>query len=246
MQKDETLVVLLSECSHIQTPVTIHLVPVDEPIETVSHFHYLGSIVQNDCGLDIEINSRICKASHAFQSLSRILWYQRKIKTSTKVCLLNSVILPILLYGLEFTVLQPHVRRLESFLIHCLQIILGISVREQKCHTTIRKIAKQQRISSIHLQHCLHFLGHLSRMSNDCLPKQLLVSVPVGCKRNVGGQKRCWNDVVSGDLKQCNLLESWKKKAVERNTWRSIIKSSGEHFNKEAEDKEKSLSDDRK
>ena len=44
-------------------------------------------------------------------------------------------------------------------------------------------------------------------MSNYCLPKQFLVYAPVGCKRNVGGQKH-WNDVVSGDLKQCNLLES--------------------------------------
>ena len=33
-------------------------------------------------------------------------------------------------------------------------------------------------------------------MSNNCLPKQLLASAPVGCKRNVGGQKRRWNDVV--------------------------------------------------
>ena len=50
-------------------------------------------------------------------------------------------------------------------------------------------------------------------MSNDCLPKQLLVSAPVGCKRNVGGQKCRSNDVVSGDLKQCNLLESWREKS---------------------------------
>ena len=160
-KKTKTLAVLSSECSHIQTPVLISLVPGDKPIEVVSHFQYLGSIVQSDCGLDTEINSRIFKASHAFQSLSQIFWYQRKIKTSTKVRLLNSVILPTLLYCLECTVLlEPHVRRLESFLIRCLRIILGILVREQKCHAPIRKMAKQQRISSILLQHRLCFLGH--------------------------------------------------------------------------------------
>ena len=74
-------------------------------------------------------------------------------------------------------------------------------------------MAKQQEISSILLQRRLRFLGHLSRMSNDCLPKQLLVFAPVGCKNDVGGQKHCWNDVVSSDLKQCNLLESWREKA---------------------------------
>ena len=58
--------------------------------------------------------------------------------------------------------------------------------------------------------------------------------------------KRRSNDIVSGDLKQCNLLESWRKKAEEWNSWCSIIKRSAEHFNKAAENKEKSLRDDRK
>ena len=123
------------------------------------------------------IGSRTCKASSAFQSLSRILWHQRKIQTTTKVCVLNSVIIPTLLYRLESTVfLEPHVRRLESFVIHCLQIILGMAVRQKNRHPTIRKMAKQQRISSILTQRCLRFLGHLSRMSNNRLAKQLLVS----------------------------------------------------------------------
>ena len=176
-KKTKSVAVLPYEGPQIQSPVSIHLVPGDEPIKVVSHFQYLGSIVQNDRGMDTEINSRICKATSAFQSLFRTLWYQRKIKTSTKLRILNSVILPTLLYGLESTVLlEPHVRHLESFVIRCLQIILGISVREKKHHTTICKMAKQQRISSILLHPRLHSLGHLSRMSNDRLPKQLLVS----------------------------------------------------------------------
>ena len=162
----------------------------------VSHFQYLGSIIQNDCGKDKEITSRICKASTAFQSHSRISWYHCKIKTSTKVCVLNSVILQTLLYGLESTVLlEPHVCRLESFMIHCLQIILGISVRQKKHHTTMRKMAKQQTISSFLTQRHLRFLGHLSRIPNERLLKHLHVSAPVGGKRSAGGQKRRWNDV---------------------------------------------------
>lgn len=75
---------------------------------------------------------------------------QSKIQISTKISILSSVILPTLLYGLESTVLlEPHIRRLESFQINQLRTILGISIREKKRHTTIRKLAKQQRISSI-------------------------------------------------------------------------------------------------
>ena len=38
----KTLAVLPSECSHIQTPVPICLVPGDETIEVVSHLPILG------------------------------------------------------------------------------------------------------------------------------------------------------------------------------------------------------------
>ena len=144
-KKTKTLAVLPDQGA--QSPVPLQLVPGCEPIEVVSHFQYLGSTVQSDCGIDTEVNSRICKASSTFQSLSRILWHQRKIQTSTKIRILNSVVLPTLLYGLECAVLLgPHVRRLESFVIQCLRIMLGISIREKKRHTTIRKVAKQQRI----------------------------------------------------------------------------------------------------
>ena len=88
-KKTKSLAVLLPEHPQsLQSPLLIHLVPGDEPIDVVSHFQYLGSFVQDDCGMDVEINSRICKASSAFQSLSGILWYQLKIKTNTNIRIL--------------------------------------------------------------------------------------------------------------------------------------------------------------
>ena len=261
--KTKSLAVLPPDDPATESPVPIHLFPEGEPIEVVSHFQYLGSIVQDDCGMDTvqylgsivqddcgmdtEINSRICKASSAFQSLSRILWHQCKIQSRTKVRVLDSIILPTLLYGLESSVLLvPSVRRLESFVVRCLRIILGISVRQKKRHTTIRKMAKQQRISSLLTQRRLRFLGHLSRMSEDRLPKQLLVSAPVGGKRTAGGQKRRWSDLVSNDLKQCNLSRSWREQVQERDSWRATIRHRVELLNKQAEDKEKACKDEQK
>ena len=245
--KTKSLAVLPPDDPATESPVPIHLFPEGEPIEVVSHFQYLGSIVQDDYGMDTEISSRICKASSAFQSLSRILWHQRKIQTGTKVRVLNSVILSTLLYGLENSVpLEPSVCRLESFVVRCLRIILGISIRQKKRHTIICKMAKQQRISSILTQRHLRFLGHLSRMSEERLPKQLLVSAPVGGKRAAGGQKRRWSDLMASNLKQCNLSGSWREQAQERDSWRATIKPRVELLNKQAEDKEKSCKDEKK
>ena len=103
----------------------------------------------------------------------------------------------------------------STFVVCCLWIILGISVRQKKQHTTICKMAKQQRISSLLTQHRLRFLGYLSRMSEERLLKQLLLSAPVGDKHTAGGQKHQWSDLVAIDLKECNLSRSWREQAQE-------------------------------
>ena len=117
-----------------------------------------------------------------------VCWHPHFFNFYFDTAIHNSVIFSTLLYGLESTVLlEPHVHRLESFVIHCLRIILGVSVKEKKHHTTTRKMAKQLRISSIFYQRCLHFLGYLSRIPEDWLPRQLLVCAPVGGKNSAGG-----------------------------------------------------------
>lgn len=46
----------------------------DAPVNVVSSFPYLGSILSNDCRSDLEVASNITKASQTFRS-SRLLWY---------------------------------------------------------------------------------------------------------------------------------------------------------------------------
>ena len=76
---------------------TINLFPDGDPVKVVSNFQYFGSVVQDNCGTAIEVDSRICKASKVFFSLCHILWYQCKIKLS----IIDADELQTLLYGLE-------------------------------------------------------------------------------------------------------------------------------------------------
>ena len=99
-------------------PEPVHLFPNDAPVEVVSHIQYLVSIVQDNCGSDLEADFRICKALKAFQSLSHILGYQWKIKPCTKLHILSTFILPTLLYGLESTLL--HEQKIQRKLCHAL------------------------------------------------------------------------------------------------------------------------------
>ena len=84
-------------------------------------------------------------------------------------------------------------------------------------------MAEQPRISTLVTQCRLRFLGHVSKMEDDCLPKQLLVSVPVGGKRQPGGKKERWNNVVHDDLKKCSLPSNWRELAQERHIQPSSI-----------------------
>ena len=105
-----------------QPPKPTTLRPDEDPIEVVSSFQYLGSILENECGTDAEVSARISSASKVFRSLNRILWYKKRIKTHTKVRLFNSVIMPTLLYGLESLVLtEPQVQHLQSFVMRDLR-----------------------------------------------------------------------------------------------------------------------------
>ena len=87
------------------------------------------------------------------------------------------------MFGLESNVfLEAHVCHVESFVIGCLLIIIGVSVREKKCHTTMHMRQSRRKYPS------QHFL-HLSNMPEDGLPRMFLVCVPPGWKHSARRQK---------------------------------------------------------
>ena len=126
-------------------------------------FAHLGCLVEKNCSVDAEVNSHIEKASRVFNLLSRILWYQKMIRTTTKLHLLKAVILPVLMYGLESAaLLSHHVRCLQAFNSRCLRIILGISLWKERRNTSIRAQAQQECIDTTLMRLRLHFLGHIT------------------------------------------------------------------------------------
>ena len=152
-----------------------------------------------------------------------------------------------LLYGLENLVLhKPQLHHLHSFVMSCLRIILRLSIKEKKRHTTIKRMAKHQKLSSVLSQHRLCYLGHISQMKDSRLPKQLLVCAPVDGKCAPGKQKYPWNDLVSRDLKSCELSEDWHEFANSRSLWRKVIHDCVESLNVLAEKEEKRQKDERK
>ena len=80
----------------------------------------------------------------------------------------------------------------------------------------IRKMAYIERVEIMLKQRRLRWLGHIERMSNSRLPKQLLVSRISGGKRSQGSRVQRWHDIVNSDLKHLNLLSSWRTMVINR------------------------------
>ena len=244
-RKTKLLAVLPSDSYPKPSPVSLR--PGGDPLDVVSCFEYLGSIVSDDCSADGEIDSRVTKASQAFRSLSRLLWHHKKIKRRTKLRIFSSVIMPALLYGLETVALQEHhVSRLQSFVGRCLRVILGVSLWERKRSTSIRKMGGQQRVSASLMGRRLRFLGHLHRLPDHRLPRKLLVCAPVSGKRHPGGQKLRWNDLLLRDLRRCGMESDWRECASNRPEWRCSVKQSVRALNNLEEQEEKRRKDFRK
>ena len=102
-------------------------------IESVSQFTYLGSIFNNTCTMDDEINERLSKAKAAFARLWRTVWGVRQLSTRTKIKVYKACVLSVLLYGSEtWPISRPLIKRLERFHMGNLRWILNINRRDQE------------------------------------------------------------------------------------------------------------------
>ena len=230
-----------------EAPREVQLQRAGEPVGIVDEFEYLGSTVVTGCGLDTEISMRIRKASNSFRCLSRILWYQQKIKMRTKLRMFKAAVLPTLLYGSEtWAPVAKQLKRLQSFVMRCLRVILGVSVREKQRNTEIRARANIETVEAMIRKRRLRWLGHVARMDPGRIPRKLLVCRLEAGKRAVGGQKMRWADIVTKDLKRCKIDKDWREMVQDRDEWNAVIETRVGKLNDEAEEQEKVRKDERK
>ena len=92
----------------------------------VDTFNYLGCCLTNDQTQSKEIEVRLGKASNAFNSLRRIVWYRECISIQAKFSIFKACILPVLLYESEVWCLKVvEEQRLNTFYMKCLRTLLG-------------------------------------------------------------------------------------------------------------------------
>ena len=201
-------------------------------LEYVEQFKYLGSISSAGLSMQPEMSHRLARAGNAFHKLSR-LWGDKHLAQSVKCSVYKTIVQATLLYGCEtWAVPAAHISPLDTFQMRCLRRICRISLRQRRTNYDILESCTMESIRTLVAYRRLRWLGHLARMPNERLPKQLLFAT-LGQNENtqpsVGRPIKPWSDYVREDLSKLGLLYHWYRAAQDRETWRSTISKLLEH-----------------
>ena len=218
--------------THPQPP-TIH---VDgNTLENVDQFAYLGSLLSTRPTIDAEVHHRIGCASAAFARLRKRLFDNRDIQARVKLLVYQAVVLPTLLYGADsWTTYSRHLKALEQYQQRCLRKILRIGWEDRRTNVSVLKEANIPSITTTIIRHQLRWTGHVMRMADNRLPKQMLYGQLKEGKRTQGGQKKRYKDNIKTHLRQCHLsLTSWEEVALQRSMWSRMVHEGTSHLEKD-------------
>ena len=149
--------------------------PLQWKVKVVDKFTYLGSTLSRVAHIDDEVNVRIAKASAAFGQLHGSVWDWSGIRLDTKLKVYRAVVLPTLLYACKtWTVYQRHVKRLNHFHASCLRKLLKIKWQDRIPNTEVLKKAGMQSVHTLLKLAHLRWIGHVTRMPVERLPKKIL------------------------------------------------------------------------
>lgn len=197
----------------------------DYQLDVVHQFTYLGSTITDNLSLDVELDKRIGKATSTLARLSKRVWTNPTLKTCTKMAVYNACIISTLLYGSEsWTTYARQERRLNTFHLRCLRRILGISWQDKVPNTEVLSRANLPSMFTMLRQRRLRWLGHVRRMDDGRIPKDILYGELRSGKRSTGRPQLRFKDVVKRDMKALDIdVRSWEDLAADRPRWRSTL-----------------------
>ena len=135
----------------------------EHTLEVVQDFAYLGSTINSNLSTDVEINKRIGKAPSGRSRLTNRVWLNGVLTLNTRVQVYKACVLSILLYGSEtWTTYAKQEHRLNTFHLHCLGRILGITCLDHIPNTVVLQMTNIPSMYALFSERRLRWLGHVS------------------------------------------------------------------------------------
>ena len=159
-------------------------------LEVVHKFTYLGSTITDNLSLDAELNKRIGKAATTVGRLATRVW------ENSKMAVYNAWVVSTLLYGSEaWTTYSKQGQNLNNFHLRSLRRILGISWRDKVPNTEVLDHASLPTMYTLLRQRRMRWIGHLHRMEDGRIPKDILYGELAVGKRPRGRLHLRYKDV---------------------------------------------------
>ena len=196
-------------------------------LKTVNEFTYLGTTISQAVSLDTELGRRIGKASGAMARLSERVWNNVKLRTTTKIAVYRACVLSTLLYGSEsWTAYAKQEHRLNAFHLRNLRRILRIRWQDKVTNSIVLERADICSVYGLLTQRRMRWLGHVSRMPDGRIPKDVLYGELATGGRSVGRPFLRFKDVCKRDMKFAEMdVNSWESVAADRRLWRGAVES---------------------
>ena len=211
---------------HINRNAPISIGVGGKQLEWVRRFKYLGSLFNSAGNLDAELRRRCQQAIAAFQQLSKPLWRQRCVGTPTKMGVYRALVSSVLLYASHsWAPTTAQLEMLEVLQRHHLRQILGVRRIDKMPNETLLERCQQPTIASQLHQRRGHWIGHVLRMGDERLAKQLLYSELPG-KRRQGRPGRSLAAQFQIDVKSSlssQQLKNVAEEAADKASWNELF-----------------------
>ena len=169
-----------------------------ETTETVAAFIFLVSKITADGDCSHEIKSPLLLGRKVMTSLDSIL-KSRDITLSIKVCLVQAMVFPVVMYGGEsWTVKKAEHRRIDAFELLCWRRLLRVPWAARRSNQSILKeISPEYPLEGLMLKLKLQYFVHLMQTA-DSFEKTLMLGKVEGRRR--GRQRMRWLDGITDSM----------------------------------------------
>ena len=184
-------------------------------LDVVDYFTYLGSTIDSNLSPDAEINTRIATKGAVMSKLNRRVWQNNNLTQMTKLCVYQACALSTLVYSSgAWTTYTTQEKKLNSFHLRCLRRILDISWQDKITNTEVLERASSFSMYTLLSQRRLRRLGHVHRMANGRIPRDMLYGELVTGTRTVGRPYLRYRDTCKRDMKVAGIdTTTWEAAA---------------------------------